>query len=342
MSKLSFHSNLEDKKDSFNQIDLTYYKIDTVTQFNSWYDYIKKFNTEEEPYGNFFRGMNEAKYKLYNSAQRYWNQNNLCELKPELPYINKIQDMLDKAKSNTLLQQVFEYYDITDNEMDFPLLSILQHYGAPTPLMDWTYNIDIALFFAIQNLNKYEGENVIENYISIYCICKSTHQNFILNNLNYISANIFPSVRCLSNFLNSDKVVYISDFEISNFENAVLDSKIQEEVEKQSAEISKKSRVKQIRSIKPLTTYYNLNILAQKGIFIFNPHASKPLEEFAQVDRIKNSDERIFCYNINKNLVELIKLEIGKSKIDDLFIYPDLKKYANSILDDYIQSIVGS
>lgn len=26
-----------------------------------------------------------------------------------------------------------------------PILSILQHYGAPTPLMDWSYNPDVAL-----------------------------------------------------------------------------------------------------------------------------------------------------------------------------------------------------
>lgn len=323
MGKLHFFPDLEQKKNYFNQSDITHYKIDYAWEFINWYDQFKGL-TGANPFDNFFRGVNEARYKLYNSSQRYWIQNNLTQLeslKQPLSYVEMIQNMVNNAKENKLFQQVFQYYEIQKEQMDIPILSILQHYAAPTPLMDWTYDIDIALFFAIQNLRRCEIENSIEDYISIYHIHKAEHNAFVMNNLNYISANVFPNITNLSNYLGNNRTVYISDFEISEFD-------IKED--------------KKNRKIKPLTTYYNLNILAQKGIFIFNPNEALPLEELAGLHPIAGVDNRIYCYNINKDLIELIKLKIGKNEINESFIYPDLKNYANRILNDYLQWVVNT
>lgn len=136
MGKLQFFSDLEQKKFFFNQTDITYYKIDNAWQFVNWYDQINNI-TSLNPFDNFFGGMNEARYKLYNSSQRYWIQNNLIDLeklKETIPYAAMIQNMVNNAKENKLLQQVFQYYDIQNEQMDIPILSILQHYAAPTPL----------------------------------------------------------------------------------------------------------------------------------------------------------------------------------------------------------------
>jgi len=232
-------------------------------------------------------------------------------LSAPIPYINMIQMMVNKAKEVKLLQQVFQYYQLENEQTDFPLLSILQHYNAPTPLLDWTYDLDIALFFAIENVEKSEEENVIEDYISIYRLNKITHNSFLKDNLNYISGNVFPSVTGLSHHLSyQEMLVYISDFEIQND-----------------------------RKIKPLTTYYNLNILAQKGLFIFNPHEEKPLEDFHHNNKDGNVDARVYCYNISKDLTELIKYKIAQSQIDQTLLFPDLKKYSQNILNNYLKEI---
>lgn len=320
MAKLSFYGSVEEKLPHFNQGEVADFTIDNASQFIKWYDQMKSSLLAEGPFGNFFRGVTDARYKLYNSAQRFWIRNNLREvesLAKPLSYIDMIQNMIDKAKEVKLLQQVFGYYDLKSEQQDFPLLSILQHYNAPTPLMDWTYDLDVALYFAIDGLVRSDKANVIEDYVSIYRINKKIHSSFMLDNLNFISGNIFPSLKNLANWVTDLRVLYISDFEIQGA-------------------VDKFNRL-----IKPLTTYYNLNILAQKGIFIFNPNENVPLEDFAVAPGAGYADSRVFCYNINKDLAELIKYRIGKEGINAGFIYPELKNYAQTILTDYLKFVIG-
>jgi len=229
-----------------------------------------------------------------------------------------IQNMVNKAKEVKLLQQVFKYYDIKIDQMDFPLLSILQHYKAPTPLLDWTYDLNIALFFAIYNIKKSDISNVIDDYISIYRLNKNNHQSFLENNLNFMSANRFPGVSWLGGILqDKNSVIYISDFEINEFKKDDPDL-----------------------IIKPLTSYYNLNILAQKGLFVFNPSEDRPLEDFPELHESEIGNTKIYCYNINKDLSELIKYKIGEKYINSDFLFPNLEQYSKKILDDYLKFVI--
>jgi len=324
MGKLQVYKSLDEKQFLFNSdgqySDVKYFRIDTAYEFNDWYNEMTAPAVEQSngngQFNVFFRGVNEAKYKLYNSAQRFWIQNNLMQLESlsqPLPYLQMIQNMVDRAKEVKLLQQVFKYYGITPEQMDFPLLSILQHYKAPTPLMDWTYDLNIALFFAIMDVRRSGEDGVIDDYISIYKLDKNVHSSFLENNLNYVSANVFPQVSWLGGILGSkNSLIYISDFEVS-----------------------------EERKIKPITTYYNLNILAQNGIFVFNPLEDKPLEEFPKFHHPTAGDNRIFCYNICKDLAELIKYRINKAGVSFDFLFPNLEQYSQRILDDYLKFVVG-
>lgn len=327
MGKLQFYESLDEKSDSFysdnRSKDIDFYKIDQAYQFNDWYNEMTTpiKNGTLNKYSTFFRGINEARFKLYNSAQRYWIQNNLIQMEgltQPLPYLQMIQNMVDKAKDVKLLQQVFEYYDIGPQQMDFPILSILQHYRAPTPLIDWTYDINIALYFAVMDVKSCEKSDVIDDYISIYRLDKNIHNSFLKDNLNYISANIFPAVSWLGNILlANNSVIYISDFEIADIQDKIN------------------------RQIKPLTTYYNLNILAQKGIFVFNPHQDLPLEDIPKLHSRGAGDNKIYCYNISKDLAELIKLKISREGVNKELLFPDMERYSKNILDDYLRFVAG-
>jgi hypothetical protein len=311
MGKLEYYSSLDEKKDSFSDQPEAegWFTIDSAYQFKNWYDSITNL-IKLDPLGNFFRGAGEARYKLYNSSQRFWIENNLTQLESLsqwLPYISMIQNMVNKAKEQEVFKRVFDYYGLADDQTDFPILSILQHYGAPTPFMDWTYDINVALFFAVERTKHFEKENQIENYVSIYRIIKGTDSEFIRGNIQVMSGNFFPTITYLSdNFPNS--IYYISDFEVKNE-----------------------------RQIRPLTTYYNLNIMPQQGLFIFNPHERDPLEKIAVE---KYPESKIICYNINKDLAELIRLTINKNRVNESFIYPELKQYASTILNNYLKDIV--
>jgi FRG domain len=311
MAKLEYYPTLKDKRAFFrrNREADGHFQIDHADQFSTWYRAMKKL-ISADPLGNFFRGTGEARFKLYNSAQRFWMQNNLTELEAisqPLSYIQMVQNMVNEAKNQELFKRVFDYYGLTPEQTDFPILSILQHYGAPTPLMDWTYNLDVALYFAVEQSRHFEREGDIQNYMAVYRIVKADSSAFIKSNLQAVSGNVFPSITYLCNGWPGT-IYYISDFE-----------------------------VKDQRRIKPLTTYYNLNILSQQGLFIFNPFEKDPLESIASSKRPK---ARIICYNINKDLAEMIKLTIDKSGINQAFIYPELKTYAGAILSRYLRGLV--
>ena len=313
MAKLEYYQTLEEKQPSFLQGTPAdqFYRIDHAFQFEGWYKGMQN-DISAQPLANFFRGAGESRFKLYNSAQRFWMQNDLIELEAisqPLSYIAMLKNMVEDAKKEGLFRKVFDYYGLTPEQADFPMLSILQHYGAPTPLMDWTYDLDVALYFAVEQARHFDEENHIENYMSVYRIVRSDESGFIKGNLQVMSENVFPSITYLAQHWPGT-VYYISDFEVKNE-----------------------------RQVKPLTTYYNLNIIPQQGLFIFNPSEKDPLETLAQK---KGPDARIICYNINKDLAQMVRLTIGKTGVDQAFIYPELKTYAGSSLSRYLRGLVGS
>lgn len=154
MGQLGSYSGFPEKLQKFAQSQ-PFFKIDTVDQFDDWYKLITtsdEYKAKASVPGeidtrNMFRGMGEAKHKMFTSAQRFWILNELAQWWAPKRYLEFVQSFVNNAKGKLLFNKVFEYYRLSHNQRDFPILSILQHYGAPTPLMDWTYNVDVALYF---------------------------------------------------------------------------------------------------------------------------------------------------------------------------------------------------
>ena len=60
----------------------------------------------------------------------------------------------------------------------------------PTHLMDRTYNINVALFFATQDLITGFGKGRIDNYFSIYFVNKSKQKTVFKNIFQLQDKNI--------------------------------------------------------------------------------------------------------------------------------------------------------
>lgn len=162
---LPTYKSLEEKKKHFSH----YRKINTVEELEKEKEKLEEDQTALLAFSTelVFRGVKEAKYKLYTSAQRDWITNEWE--KPGISFVDFIDRQLYNLKKDKVLMRYFESIDIAVN--DLLLLSFLQHYGAPAPLLDFTYNMLISLFFATTGTepNKQNFDD-IENYLSVYAI----------------------------------------------------------------------------------------------------------------------------------------------------------------------------
>lgn len=110
--------------------------------------------------GLAFRGQISNK-PLHSKLKRFWD--NINEPLPQdgvpaLPrreYEYKIKD----------INELVEKYLFQGGQYPLPstnhLYAILQHYGAPTPLLDWTLSLDVALFFAFEFAPQKDHDHVV-------------------------------------------------------------------------------------------------------------------------------------------------------------------------------------
>ena len=268
---------------------------------------------------------------MYTSAQRKWLE---YEMKQwgSFGYLDYIKNQVDNAAKTKLLKKVLEYYNYKGADKEFPLLAILQHYGAPTPLLDWSYNYNVALFMATVNGKTAEDKNrtSLKNYFSIYRINKLDHQsiNELYGFLDIAKRKGLPKIldfAAESNYLSlmSDANGFVRMvFYISDFIQSLSDGKLR--------------RIQSRR--KPLTSIYNQNIIPQEGLFIFNPDGEKPLEDMISKENTTNSFN---CYNIHKDLSEYLRRKTNyKERINKSYIYPDLYKVASQVHNDTLNGLV--
>ncbi|SHG79852.1 FRG domain-containing protein [Fibrobacter sp. UWCM] len=232
--KLVDYKSLEEKGEIFKSSG--YLRIDTVASFCDWFDAFPKEDV-------LFRGVKEAKYKIYTSAQRLYITHDLALSGRTVEDV--IAETLEQAKQvdNGILKKYFSLLDVIDHDMLY--LSFLQHYSGISPLIDFTTSIEKALFFMQEGVTFSDvGEDGIDNYCSLYYKLQS------------------PVTRKLRDLSETDAREIFSFSEMHQNARSVVF---------QSEQIDISSQKK--------CSFANLNLVAQDGRFLFYSDGINPLEE---------------------------------------------------------------
>lgn len=290
MSKLNEYLNLQEKKQYFEQGERF---IDTKEEFNQLWI---KLNGLYEQREKLFRGVNEAKYKLYTSSQRHWIQQQLH--KQTASYSRFIERLIDKSRewNNSTVNKLLAAN--SKNEV-FATLSYMQHFGVPTPLLDFSKNPFVGLFFAVHSASRYPSEQEIDYYCSLY--------------------------------IADDESKYYGDIErtfntqLSKEKNDFLTPLRYNPIQLVRAENSNSNVVNQ----EGLFFYNNHPIQPIEEVYYENINNIKNIVGEEEFDEIGYEPCFAECINIHKGLREYILAKLKTRNIDEYYIYPDNNQLSN-------------
>ena len=292
-------------------------KIDTDKDFKHYSLWLQvQFSKEDF----IFRGVPEAKYKIFSSAQRKWHEiaSKTDDYFDEEKYDNFIISLMKKCKEWNLgtVPNLLNTYNINENNA-IAYLSFMQHYEMPTPLIDFTKKPNKALFFAVNSIPDKISESSIEinNYFSIYYAYQT-------NPAYEIFKHIFDE----------------------NRENNVNGEFNYEDLTKNGITLIT-DRIDEFKIVN------NIRIANQEGLFFYNnsPYLSieEQYKEFSdlllleigkeELEKLLIPDTFAGCLNFHKKYAKHIKEILNQMQITSEFIYPeinDLKKYLQNFVDE--------
>ena len=304
------YTDLAEKEAAFGD---HYKRIDSIEELKDFLSLDKVLND------NIFRGVCEAKYKNFTSAQRMYMVNDLWQTASIEGLIQKqIESML--TEYDNLLGDYYDSLNIAPN--DFLYLGISQHFGGVSPLLDFTHNLNTALFFMTDGaIFPPQGVDDIGNYSSLYYAnCN------MFNNFNELLKQIASKVQDKINKMakNNDLSVEIKDNIITflaRFENyKSFDMKV---VIPNDNEIIRIPINGKDIGLSGTFSISNLNIVAQQGCFVF----------YLPTAPLLSLETPLCCIDIHKSLVPYIKEYIKLKKSD---IYPNEYEF---VKDSYIKAL---
>lgn len=320
---------------------------------------------------HLFRGINEAKFMLYSSLQRDWIWNKRQIAGVDYRYF--LERLLANARQYddaALANYINGGGDDANN--DVSVLSILQHYGCATPLLDWTYNGLVGLYFAASDVRPAPVERAreVEQYISLYHI---EEEYFTQNGIRQVASegvdNFLPDIRAaveqkITKLKETFKDIPEADFlfEPQMIEGFLADDQRINRVALASYHeaglTNHLSRIEGLmltpvayfsdrgEELMPLGLQNSPNVKNQEGVFTWNREPIYPIEhtvrEMILADKPDANHVYTRCWNINKNLVPYLQRRLAELGVTKEYIYPEkdqeyLRNLAKLIFEATIQ-----
>lgn len=111
-----------------------------------------------------FRGVSESKYTMLTSLQRK------CLSSFKGTQKEYMSQLLLKVKEDAIVINYFQSLGIAIN--DIPCMALMSHLGLPTPMLDFSTDIIVALSFAADGVNMASGNDETDEYVSYMFLIK--------------------------------------------------------------------------------------------------------------------------------------------------------------------------
>lgn len=333
------YNTFEEKDKNFRLLP----KVETIDKLNELQDELSRKSEYR------FRGVFQAKYHMLTSLQR------LCP--KEISNNDYMRGLLTNVKGDSTIKKFFEDNNIYIN--DLSCLSLMQHLGMPTPLLDFTIDINIALSFAAEDADINDHIIETDDYCSLYYFNLSEETEISDANVqNVLATSINEEEKKCVEFIQNNPNASLDDSilrEINNF--VTWDDLASLEI----AFVEYQRLATQVRTLDyQELDITNSNLLNQKGVFVINQFDDKiPLEENWNM-RTNNSrkklasslpsgsslpfsgiytKEKISCVNINKKVILEWKQQHHIELYDNSKGFKALEKRLCAIKDNYNKSV---
>jgi FRG domain len=107
----------------------------------------KAYVTDSSPYEFIFRGHQRNDWRLRTSFHRTGHSN-----------LERYGNITIPTVLRYISAQTSHFFNNTDTLQYGAFVTLIQHHGFPTPLLDWTYSPYVAAFFAYNGISKEQAE----------------------------------------------------------------------------------------------------------------------------------------------------------------------------------------
>ena len=287
--------------------------------------------------GFIFRGVSNAGYKMFASSQRHWMQKSdwVARMGHE-SYYSFVEEIIRRTECLVEVQQYMQQHNVHTNDMF--LMALMQHFEAPSPMIDFSENLLTGLFFASDwNVSKWvdSGNQEIEDYVSLYYISKEF--DWVEANVQSVMQSAADSIERLA----TDAIAKGYTFDTKETEENICRLLYRQfRLDSHKSDITfiplggpSLGGVKiDIPSINVHCEYEIINdrIVKQQGMFIMNNTVDEPLVEVMN----KQSKQKMFCcVNIHKKLLPYLREKyLIPNNIEHDVVYENGKQDVDTLL----------
>jgi len=319
MDKLEIYNSIDEIKKSFE-----------ITDIINNEDELKKLIDDFIDSDKFiYRGVNNASFKIYSSSQRDYLDKGLSNKYGN--YINYLKNIYSNSETvrNGLLKK---FYDATRQNLryfpkgqkkpvekkipfnSFWALSFVQHYGIPSPLIDFSGSFLASLFFAWDNSLEVDSSYLLSDYMQINYLDKEELQSHkkIQSIMMYSIDEATKQNPQNVNDATNEFMKHFDFFSKPTTNNVYYVTK--------SGIKSTIARVPVNFEIDVEFNILNLNIIAQDGLFIIHYDENKCLEDIWNNLSLPKMKKILIHKSLVKNIEIVLKQNAG-SNIKE-FYYP--------------------